>query len=243
MDEPNEDRVPEAWVGREVVVRTLGSEEDVVGMVGKLEDAHEGGVVLSYSGPTPEVADLGPVLFYPWSAVEVLRLRVAPPVERQETREEPREEPGRDRAGTGGRPRGSAPLTEPKLVEVVPIAQQRSTAGVAVTLRSLEIYEDGQSLIGYLLSPGLEERGGGRRELPSFPEVRVRDDRGRSYEARTGYVMRASSGEVWLAGPLEADATELEVQFVRLFRGPPSVEGPGERVDGPWVFRFPLSRV
>ncbi len=123
----------------------------------------------------------------------------------------------------------------------MPIAQQRSAAGVTVTLRSLEIYEDGRSLIGYLLSPGLEEREGGRRELPSFPEVRVRDDRGRSYEARAGYVVRASSGELWLTGPLEAGATELEVEVLRLFRGP-SVEGPGERVDGPWVFRFPLSR-
>ncbi len=236
--EPNEDRVPKAWVGREVVVKTLGSEEGEVGMFGKLEDVHEGGVVLSYSGPTPEVTELGPVLFYPWSAVEVLRLRVAPPTDRRGTREEH----GRDRAGTGGLTQGFAPPTEPKLSEVVPIAQRRSAAGVTVTLRSLEIYEDGRSLIGYLLSPGLEERGGDRRELPSFPEVRVRDDRGRSYEAHAGYVMRASSGEVWLAGPLDAGARGLEVEFLRLFRGPPSVEGPGEHVDGPWVFRFPLSR-
>ena len=241
MEEPNEDRVPKAWVGREVVVRTLGSEEGVVGMFGKLEDVHEGGVVLSLSGPTRAEVELGPVLFYPWSSVEVLRLRVAPPADRRGTREEAREEARRDRAETGGRPRGVAPPSAPKLVEVVPIAQQRSAAGVTVTLRSLEIYEDGQSLIGYLLSPGLEEREGGWRELPSFPEVRVRDDRGRSYEARAGNVERAWSGELWLTGPLEAGATELEVEVVRLSKGP-SVEGPGEHVDGPWVFRFPLSR-
>lgn len=145
MENLDENRVPKAWIGREVVVRTRGSAGEAKEMFGKLEDVHEGGVVLSGVGPTQTEAE--PVLFYSWSAMETLRLQV-PPTERPGLHEE---EP-RDRARAAGRSRRLPPPTEPKLMKVVPIAQRSSTAGVTITLRSLEIYEGGHGLLGYLVS-------------------------------------------------------------------------------------------
>ncbi len=238
MDEPNEDRVPEAWVGREVVVKTLGSEEGDVGMFGKLEDVHEGGVVLSLSGPTRAEEELGPVLFYPWSSVEVLRLRVAPG--EQETREEPH--------GRVGEARVSFERYDARaLLKVVPVAQRRSAAGITVALSALEVYEGGRSLLRYSVSPdpGTEAGPGGRPMRHCVPEVLVRDERGRSYEALQGSV-RASrntaDGELHVVGLPESGTSELEVEVVRLFEELPVAPRRGEHVDGPWVFSFPLSR-
>ena len=83
-----------------------------------------------------------------------------------------------------------------KLMAVVPIAQRSSTAGITITLRSLEIYEGGHGLIGYLVShaPGAEKD---RPPWHSFPEeVRIRDDRGRSYEASVRNAHRGSGDEL-----------------------------------------------
>ncbi len=234
MESLNENRVPKAWIGHEVKVKSLGFMGEGVETFGKLEDVHEGGLVLFRTGPTPEVGISEPILFYPWSSVEILSLREAHS-EEPETRGEPQ----LDRAGAGGGVERIPPVIEPKLSKVVPIAQQRSAAGVTVTLRSLEIYEDAGGLIGYLLSPGPEQRDRSTLRQYSFPEVRVRDDRGRSYEAHAGYVVRALSGELWLASAPEADATELEVEIVRLFEGPFG-EGRGGHLAGPWVFQFSL---
>lgn len=130
------------------------------------------------------------------------------------------------------------PPTEPKLNKVVSITQQSSTAGITITLGPLEIYEGGHSLIGYSVSPTPEAE----EDLPlrySFPEVRVRDDRGRSYEAGVRNAARGRGGKLWVADLPGVDAAELEVEVVRLFKGP-SGEGRSEYLGGPWVFRFPL---
>ncbi len=165
---------------------------------GRLEDVHEGGVVLSRLGPTPEVAELGPVLFYPWSSIEVLRLKVAPPHDRREIREGPHE----DLAEVGRRlSRQFESISALTLTRVVPIAQQSNAAGITVALSALEIHEGGRGLIGYLLSPDSESRNWDRLIRYSFPEVRVRDDRGRPYEAGVGSAPRAWGGHATGGGP------------------------------------------
>lgn len=256
MEKLDENRVPEAWVGREVVVKTLSTgvheamlagvegpppegrhpRSVMTGMFGRLETVHEGDIVLSRLGPTPEVVELGPVLFYPWSAIEMLRLRVAPPDDRREIREGPHE----DLAEVGRRlSRQFEAISALTLNRVVPIAQQSSAAGITVALSALEIHEGGRGLIRYLLSPDSELRDWDRLIRYSFPEVRVRDDRGRSYEVGVGSAARAWGGTLRVAGLPEAGAAELEVGVIRLFKGP-SGEGRSESLDGPWVFRFPL---
>jgi hypothetical protein len=241
MEKPDENRVPKIWVGREVVVRTRGPGERGARMVGRLEDVHEGGVVLSRIGPTPEVAELGPVLFYSWSAVEELRLRVAPPdwPDRRGTREEPH-----DRTRALELSRRFESITAQTLDRVVPIVQRRSAAGITVALSALEIHEGDRGLIGYLLAPDSElgDETWDRLVRYSFPEVRVRDDRGCSYEAGVGSAVRAWGGKLRVADLPEAGAAELEVEVVRLFKGP-SGEGRNDSLDGPWVFRFPCRYV
>ncbi len=237
MEEPNENQVPKAWVGREVVVITPGSEEGEVGMFGKLEDVHGWGVVLSLSGPTRAEEELGPVLFYPWGSVEVLRLRVPPGG--QETREEPH---GRVEEVKVSFERYDAQA----LLKVVPIAQRRSAAGITVALSALEIYEGGRSLLRYSVSPdpGTEAGPGGRPVRYFVPEVLVRDERGRSYEALQGSVRSSGStadGELHVVGLPESGTSELEIEVVRLFEELPIAPRRGEHLDGPWIFRFPLS--
>ncbi len=255
MEKLDENRVPKAWIGREVMVKTLSISVNeamidevegplrgrpprpvIAGRFGKLEDVHEGGVVLSRIGPTLEVAELGPVLFYPWSSIEVLRLKVAPPDDRRGTREGPHE----DLAEAGRRlSRQFESISARTLSRVVPIVQQSNAAGITVALSALEIHEGGRGLIRYLLSPDSKPRDWDRLIRYSFPEVRVRDDRGRSYEAGVGSAVRAWGGTLRVAGLPEASAAELEVEVIRLFKGP-SGEGRSESLDGPWVFRFPL---
>lgn len=255
MEKLDENRVPKVWVGQEVVVETLSKglrEAMLTGVegspsegrhprpvmahrLGRLEDVHEGGIVLSRLGPAPEAADLGPVLFYPWSSIEALRLKVAPPGPARIREGRPHDEV----AEAGRRlSRRFESVDARTLREVVPIVQRRSAAGITVALSALEVHEGGRGLIGYLLSPDGPEGWDNLRRY-SFPEVRVRDDQGRSYEAAAGTAPRPWGGTLRVADLLEAGAAELEVEVVRLFRGP-SGRGLAEHLDGPWIFRFPL---
>jgi hypothetical protein len=232
----DENRVPKAWVGREVVVKPLGQTENVAGMFGKLEDVHDGGVVLSWKGPTRAEEELGPVLFYPWSAIESLRLRV-PPGE-QETREEPHDRVGEVKVSFER-------YDARALLKVVPVAQRRSAAGITVALSALDIYEGGRSLLRYSVSPdpGTEAGPGGGPVRYFVPEVLVRDERGRSYEALQGSVRSSGStadGELHVVGLPESGTSALEVEVLRLFEEPPVAPRRGEPLAGPWVFKFSL---
>ena len=76
-----------------------------------------------------------------------------------------------------------------------------------------------------------------------FPEVRVGDERGRSYEALQGSARASGSmadGELHVVGLPEPGTSELEVEVVCLFQESPIEERQGEPLVGPWVFRFSL---
>ncbi|CAN5878709.1 hypothetical protein BH23ACT11_BH23ACT11_19110 [soil metagenome] len=226
----NEDRVPYTWIGQDVVVNVVGSEENVVGMFGGLEDVHEGGVVLSWIDPS----DMEPTLFYPWSAIRWLRLRAS--------LEEPE---SLDDAGDPDEYeeqfRGPSART---LERVVPIVQKQISGGITLALSLLELYGEGLGVLRWQIS--FDESPSGRGADHGIPEpwFEIRDIQGHSLPwspQGSGAGNGEADGEVRVdelpeSGDLEVDVARLVTDA----HDDGEYAGDGPSYAGPWNFRFTL---
>lgn len=224
-----EDRVPYAWIGQDVVVNVVGSDENVVGMFGRLKDVHEGGVILSWLEPS----EVEPTLFYPWSAIRWIRLRASlEDSESSHDTDEPCELDGE-------------PLRNPSaqtLERVVPIAQKQTSGGMTLALSSLELYGEGLGVLRWLLSfnesSSWSEGGAGIPE----PRFEIRDSEGHTLSwlpQGAGASDREADGDVRVEGLPESGGLEVEVaSLVSDAYEEGEYRGDGPSYEGPWNFRF-----
>lgn len=226
----NEGRVPYSWIGREIVVNVIGFEERVVGMFGRLEDVHEGGVVLSWIDPS----EMEPTLFYPWSAIRWLRLRAS--LEEPESPDEA-DEPDEH----------YEQLRRPSawtLQRIVPIVQKQTSGGTILALVSLELYGEGLGVLRWQISfDESSSRHGSGFGIPE-PQFEIRDSEGRTL-SWSPEESGSSGGEADGAVRVEEvpNSGELQVEVTHLI---PDAYAAGEyggddlSYEGPWTFRFSL---
>ena len=141
------ERVPDEWVGEEVVVRLASIEARGAEILATLDEVRDDGVSLSGIGELGP----GPTMFCPWDSIRQIRPRSAfdrtPYDEVPEGASESEFRLEEQRSGVEPEPvpipegfRGASART---LRRVVPVVQKVSIGGVTVALVSVELHEAG----------------------------------------------------------------------------------------------------
>jgi hypothetical protein len=129
------------------------------------------------------------------------------------------------------------PCTAHTLIRVVPIAAKESAAGVTVALTALEIYQDGNGVLRYLLS--LDSRSRRKFEVLPGPHIEIEDDTGRTLpvelleDSASG---RTASGLFQIAELPESG--NLEVRILRIAGSKRFFDIGDFAWEGPWAFQF-----
>lgn len=123
------------------------------------------------------------------------------------------------------------------LTKVVPVASKESASGVTVALTALEIYQNGNGILRYLIS--LDSRS--TRSFASLPgpQIEVEDDAGRLLPTQlldTGASERTASGLLQVAGL--PGSGKIAVKVLRVASRKHATDFSSRTQQGPWIFEF-----
>lgn len=129
------------------------------------------------------------------------------------------------------------PCTAHTLTRVIPIESKETVGGVTVALTALEVYQDGNGILRYLLS--LDSGSRRKFEVLPGPHIEIEDGAGRTLPVE---LLEDSSSGRTASGLFQIaelpDSGELVVRILRIAGSKRFFDVGDFAWEGPWVFRF-----